>query len=101
LIHGHSRLWTDDGRLVATGGSNLKLLVFRNDALDFTCSGATCVRADGELATDYELSIVGSYNIVAIDATAPVPATDGRYDSIMAMAMRAGHRYQERTVVVR
>jgi acyl-CoA thioesterase len=23
LIHGHSRLWTDDGRLVATGGSNL------------------------------------------------------------------------------
>lgn len=23
LIHGHSRIWTDDGRLVATGGSNL------------------------------------------------------------------------------
>jgi len=23
LIHGHSRLWTEDGRLVATGGSNL------------------------------------------------------------------------------
>jgi len=23
LIHGRSRIWTEDGRLVATGGSNL------------------------------------------------------------------------------
>jgi hypothetical protein len=79
--------------IAVTGGSGRRAIwVYRNGASVLRCPGApACRTADGGLAVDVTLDLVGTYKVVALGGIPDaMPAPTGGYDADTAAARQAG-----------
>ena len=72
--------------------------IYRNNERVLGCPGDAACSADG---ATYTIPSLGDYEIVALAADAPLPASVGDYDSDLAAVKAAGIRYRTETVSVK
>jgi hypothetical protein len=72
--------------------------IYRESERVLTCPGDAACTAEGATFT---IPSLGEYEIVALAAGAPLPASVGDYDSDLAAVKAAGLRYRSKTVSVK
>jgi hypothetical protein len=82
----------------ASGGRHRAVWIYRENVRVLGCPGDAACTADGAA---YTIPSLGNYEIVALAADAPLPASVGDYDSDLAAVKAAGIRYRTETVSVK
>ena len=94
----------DTVHLTVSGGDRHHALrVYRDEReLVFQCPGGpTCRSSDDGLIADLKVSMVGTYRIFALSASAPLPEPTGNFDADLAAMTRAKVTPKERQLYVR
>ena len=88
-------------RVHIAGGSGHRMVwIYHNNEIMKRCPGdAACGDLDGDLG--WTVDSIGTYEIVALDGDAMLPALRGNYDADLAAARTAGFTTSEKKVKVR
>ena len=104
IMRGNSAHIGDRVHVTATSRDRYRALwVYRDEReLVVACPGGPSCRRDGDTTTaDLTLLAVGSYAIVAVTATVPLPAPRGAYDADNAAARELGAAIESQPLKVR
>jgi len=85
-----------------TGGQHDRAVwVYRNDQLLVACPGAPQCRSDGAATiADITLTAMGTYTIVALTSSSPLPAPTGSLDADLGKAQGDGATTERRQLTV-
>jgi len=86
----------------AGGGAHRAVWIYHNETLLVACPGAAPCRADADRVTaDVPLRAIGTYQIVALAASAALPTPTGKFDDDVAAAERAAVTVSRQELTVR
>ena len=88
-------------RVHVSGGRGRPIVwLYRDGSLVMRCPGEpTCGHADGDL--DWQVDLIGEYEIVALDGGGPLPGLSGNYDSDVTAAREARYELRDWKITVR
>lgn len=90
-------------RAQATGGGRYRAVrIYRNGDFELACPGQSpCHDIDGEITVEIPLTSVGTYRIVALSSSSPLPPTTGHVDGDMAELPDEGVTKKDQKILVK